>query len=165
MSGKTKDKDDGGLAAALRHECAASGLHEHDGCTCSDGELIGRAFGGMEETDPSLSGLKVAPRGQASAASLYLDRFFARVARMEEALKALDAATVSAIHENGEPNRVLFKDGFVAEGRIADEWLRFMRLIQSTCRAALRGDDVLELRADGQDDGARAAPENEETKR
>lgn len=61
----------------------------------------------------------------------------ARVARLEAALRALDAATVSAIHENEKPNRVLFKDGFVLEGRGADEWLRFMRLIQTACRATL----------------------------
>lgn len=56
---------------------------------------------------------------------------------LRAALKALDAATVSAIHENDKPNRVFFKDGFVLEGRAADEWLRFMHLIQTTVRAAL----------------------------
>lgn len=33
------------------------------------------------------------------------------------------------IKENDEPNRVKFKDGFVIEGRAADEWMKFMRLI------------------------------------
>lgn len=87
------------------------------------------------------------------AASVLLDATKARFVRMEQALRALDEATVSAIHENGEPNRVIFKDGFALEGRGADEWLRFMRLIQSTCRAALRGDELPVLSVDETDSG------------
>lgn len=57
-------------------------------------------------------------------------------ARLSEALRVLEGATVSAIHENNYPNRVIFKDGFVLEGRGADGWLNFMRLIQQVTRAA-----------------------------
>ena len=31
------------MVATLRHECAGSGYHDHDGCSCSDEELINRA--------------------------------------------------------------------------------------------------------------------------
>lgn len=33
---------DDGVIKRLRHECAGSGLHHHDGCSCSDEELLRR---------------------------------------------------------------------------------------------------------------------------
>jgi len=61
----------------------------------------------------------------------------AEAAALREAWEALAAATVSSIRENDNPNRVIFKDGFTIEGRAADEWLKFMRLIQRMARAAI----------------------------
>lgn len=30
------------VVSVLRHRCAASGFHDHDGCTCADRELLAR---------------------------------------------------------------------------------------------------------------------------
>jgi len=81
----------------------------------------------------------------------------ARAARYGQALLALESASKSAVRENGNPNRVVFQDGFVIEGRLADEWLRFMRLIQRACRAALDGEEPVHLaaRVDMDEVGAR----------
>jgi hypothetical protein len=59
-----------------------------------------------------------------------------RADRYGKALAALDRAAKSAIRENDMPNRVIFKDGFVVEGRAADEWLKFLRLIIDVCEQA-----------------------------
>lgn len=39
---------------ALRHRCAASGRHEHDGCTCSDDELL-RGAPAMPDPTPHVN--------------------------------------------------------------------------------------------------------------
>lgn len=145
MAGTSGASVGGTNLADLRHQCAASGLHEHDGCSCSDGELAARAdVAGLEPTDPSLARMRaVRPgenNGKGALAEASVDA--GRALRLKRALLALEAAAKSAVHENENPNRVVFQDGFVIEGRLADEWLGFMRLIQKTCRAALDGETV-----------------------
>lgn len=36
-------------AATLRHQCAASGIHDYDGCACSDQELLSASTQGRSE--------------------------------------------------------------------------------------------------------------------
>lgn len=39
----TMGTEPGDLLRRLRHECAASNMHDHDGCSCTDDELLARA--------------------------------------------------------------------------------------------------------------------------
>ena len=57
--------------------------------------------------------------------------------RLRKALGALDNAVEASIRKNDEPHRVIFRDGFVLEGRAADEWHQFMMLIRKVARAAV----------------------------
>jgi deoxycytidylate deaminase len=43
MSGRGWASGYRALIAELRHECAASGMHDYDGCGCGEGDLIQRS--------------------------------------------------------------------------------------------------------------------------
>ena len=58
--------------------------------------------------------------------------------RVAKALKALDDAVTASLRVNDEPHRVVFRDGFVLEGRPAEEWHNFMMLIRKVARTALQ---------------------------
>lgn len=54
-----------------------------------------------------------------------------------DALKVLRDAAKAGIRKTDDPHRVIFKDGFVIEGRAADEWHSFMSLIIDVADKAL----------------------------
>jgi hypothetical protein len=60
-----------------------------------------------------------------------------REERLRTAHEVMAKAVTDATHENDQPHRIIFKDGFVIEGRAAEEWHRLLRLLQRFSQDAL----------------------------
>lgn len=64
-------------------------------------------------------------------------RIHARVLMLANAWRELANIASKSIERADKPNRVILPDGFVIEGRAADEWHKFMALIQELSEKVL----------------------------
>lgn len=89
--------------------------------------LLTRQQEEIERLEDKVADLRLGQRAEIQRADTHRD-----------ALAMLYMATEGAIEETPDPHRVFFDDGFVIDGRAADEWHKFMMLIQRVCLPAKR---------------------------
>jgi hypothetical protein len=86
--------------SALRHECAKSGFHDHDGCSCSDAELLQRRAT-RAEIPEGWKLVPVEPTPEMINAWTYWVRLHGREPPCWEAYKIMLAASPSASTKGG----------------------------------------------------------------